>query len=61
MVLLLAVSTLRVEHDAHVDATMLGCDDGIEERRIGEEEHLDANGFFSLGDGFEDWLGGVVG
>ena len=59
--LLLAITPLGIEHDANVNATPLGCDDGIEERRVGEEEHFDANGFLGLGDGFEDWLGGVVG
>ena len=45
-VLLLAVAPLGIEHDAHIDATTLRRDDCLEERGIGEEEHLDANGFF---------------
>ena len=56
-----AVAPLGVEHDAHVDATMLGCDHCIEERGIGEEEHLDANGLLRLREGVEDWLRGVIG
>ena len=60
-VFLFPVAPLGVEHDAHVDAAMLGCNDCIEEPGIGEDKHLDANGLLRLGDGFEDRLGGVVG
>ena len=55
------VAPLGIEHDAHVDAAMLCCNDCVEEPGIGEDEHLDANGFLRLSDGIEDWLGGVVG
>ena len=58
---MVAVAPLGIEHDAHVDASMLCCDDGVEKRGIGEQEHLDANGLLRLVDGFEDWLGGVLG
>ena len=44
-VLFFAVAALGVEHDADVYAALMGGDDGIKQRGVGEDEHLDAHRF----------------
>ena len=38
-----------IEHDANLDAALVGGDDGLEERGIGEDEHLDREATFGVG------------
>ena len=60
-VLLLAVTPLRIQHDANVNATMMSVGNSFEQGGVGEEKHLDANRLLRARDGIQNRLGGVVG
>jgi hypothetical protein len=59
-ILLFSVATLRIEHDAYGHASFVGRDYGIQEARIGEDEHLDSKRGLRRVDCIEKRLGGVV-
>src|ERR1700679_366264 len=53
-VLLLAVTPLRIQHDADLNATMMGVGDCLEKRGVGEKKHLDADGFCGSSNSIEN-------
>ncbi len=61
LVLFFAAAASRIQHDAHLHAAGSGGDHGLEQFRIGEDEHLDSERFLGAVDGIENRLGGVVG
>src|SRR5207253_6404563 len=60
LVLFLAAAARRVEHHADVHTAALGGDDGADQGRIGEDEHLDAERFPRLADRVEDRRSGII-
>lgn len=60
-VLLLAVAARGIQHHANVDAASLRRDRGVEQRRVGEQEHPDVDRALRGGQRVEQRLRGVVG
>src|SRR5215475_12723157 len=59
-VLWLAATPGRIEHDSDFDPTLVCSDHGGEQRRVGEEEHLDAQRLCGGVDGVKNRLAGII-
>jgi hypothetical protein len=61
LVVFLAAPAGGIEHHPHLHAATVRGDDGVHQRRVGEDEHLDPERLLGDGDRVEDGLGRVVG
>ncbi len=50
----------RIQHDANFHAPPVRRDHGVQQVRIGENEHLDPQRFGGVRDGVEDRPGGII-
>ena len=56
-----AIPPLGVEHDPNLHTATMSSNDRVQQRRIGEHEHLDAQRLAGAINRVQDRLGGVVG